>query len=229
MKGEPLYFEFSAISTVGVSFDAGVMGEFSGDVFDNEKMMKILTTPIPGTPLLFSIKGRPVLEWSFNGGFTFSVEAINEYEFGYKHCNGNGNWYCTDMSTNCSTPGLYGNLSGSIFAGILLDPSVDTPGSIFYVTPETKIGAEISGELKFNLSEKDDYSVLRNCMFNLDAKIDVVGKAGLDFFGLKHFEWGTPLMSLKVNVNSWKLVPDFSMPQIDMLSQTKATISVLKP
>lgn len=228
-KYDPLYIEMSSDSYVNFSFDAGVMKEFEGDLFKGVKMPNWLITPIPGTPFFFSMKGRPSLQWNFKGGFTFSGESMKGYKFGYKYCNGQHNWYCTDKYTKCGVePGFYGNVSGSIFAGVVFEPSVDSPGGILSITPETKAGAELSLESQFNLSdEDDDYSTLKNWEVNLDVKLDVEGKAKWNLFGWKNWEFGVPLLSAQMNVNSWKLVPSFSAPSIDATSPTKATISVV--
>ena len=228
IKDEPLYLDFSATSNAGFVVGTEVWGEPEGDLFSNTKFLKWFTTPIPSTPLFFSLSGKPSLKVSLKGSFGFSTGINTDFAIGYRLVNGQGSWYGSSVKTNVDLPTFQGTLSGSIFGGICLDPSIGCPGNILSVSPETTIGVEFNGEFVLDpLNTEITYNELKGCSVNLDAKAIMEGKAKFDLFKIKHLEVGVKVLELTRNINSWKLVPSFTTPQIEMTNLTKAVVSVV--
>ncbi len=224
-KDEPLYIDLSAPTYIAFSLGAEINGDIEGDLFDKNKGVKWFTVPIPSTPLWFSLGGEPTLQWNLKSAFSFSIGVRTDFTLGYKFFNGQAHFSCRNVKTALETPSISGNLSGSLFAGIILDPSIGCPGNILSVSPKTTIGAELSGEFITHFLEDDTYNKLKDCAINLDAKVSVEGEAKISLFNFKKRE-GIKVLELTNHINSWKLLPGFTQPQIDNISLTKATVSV---
>lgn len=225
-KDEPFFFDVQFSETKSLGIGVGIEGNASVDLCKNLKPKDFFMTPIPNTPFLFKMKERPSLKLEGTVSLNYSTEGTEKRSWGLKYENGHPHAYSSEKEKTGTPPHLSGDLSGRIFAGILLEYGIYSYGEIISSYTEQESGAELYGEMSFS---PDDctYDNLRNSQFGLNFLIDAK-----EIFRLKLLEWlnfsqELPLFSCKWNIGEWKLLPGFSAPQIDMTDLTKATISVV--
>ena len=223
--GKPAYFDLSLAPNLSLTLTAGVKGKFSDNVLSNK--VSLIAIPIPDTPFLLKLKAGPVLKYSVDASVTITTEASLGYKFGVKYEDGSFKGYGKNTSKWFSTPDVNGHISGSVFGGIQTEFGIFSYGDLLLLSLEKEAGAEFVANLTTDLLNSDKYEELRNAQFDLNLKASVGVSAKAQFFKWVNASANWNLLSGELNINSWKLVPAFQKPIVNVNSPTSATISVI--
>ena len=222
-KGRDTYMDISVCPSLNVGIEAGAKGEKSGNVLGD--LTKLIAVPIPDTPFYLQLKSGPVLKPKLEASITASTETSLGYRFGVKYENGSFHGYGENTSKFFSVPDVNGYLSGSLFAGLEMEFGISTIGDMLSLSLVKEAGAEFEANITADLLNSNKYGELQNAQFDLNLGASIGVKAEAQFFKFYKEEASLELLSGKININSWKLVPTFETPLVD-INETTAVVSV---
>lgn len=226
---EPAYFDLSISPNIKATVGIGVKGKFN-PVDWLAKKVTLAGIPIPNTLFFLKVKGGPVIKPSVEASISASTETEVGFKTGIKYEQGQFEKYCHNTSKWFAAPTISGSISGRVFAGIQLEFGVFSVGEILSASIEKELGPELVANLTENMFNSNKYEELQKAKIDLNFQASIGGKAGFKFsaWGINGNITGRfTLASISTNISSWKLVPSFSAPQINMTNLTKATISVI--
>ena len=223
--GKPAYFDLSLAPNLSLTVTAGVKGQFSNNVLSNK--VNLISLPIPDTPFLLKLKAGPVLKYSVDASVTIKTETALGYKFGVKYQDGSFKGYGQNTSKWFSAPDVTGHISGSVFAGLQTEFGIYSYGDLLSLSLDKEAGAEFEANMTSDLLNSDNYDDLRNAQFDLNLKASVGVSAKAKFFKWVSASANWTLLSGKMNINSWKLVPAFQKPVVNVINSSSATISVI--
>ena len=224
--GKPTYFDLSLAPNLSLALTAGVKLQHSGNNVLSNKV-NLIAIPIPDTPFLLKLKAGPVLKYSVDASVTISTKASLGYKFGVKYEDGSFKGYGKNTSKWFSAPDVNGHISGSLFGGIQTEFGIFSYGDLLSLSLEKEAGAEFVANLTTDLLNSDKYEELQNAQFDLNLKASVGVSAKAQFFKWASASANWNLLSGELNINSWKLVPMFQKPIVNVNNSTSATISVV--
>ena len=217
------YVDFSIAPKLKIGIETGAKGEMSGNTL--AKLEKLIAIPIPDTPFLLQLKSGPVLKPSLKASIKVSTEATLGYKFGVKYVNGSFRGYGKNTSKSFSMPDVEGYISGNIFAGIQTEFGITTYGDLLSVSLVKEVGAEFEANITEKLLKSDKYEELQDAQFDLNLAASLAVNARAQFFKFAKAEASFDILSGKVKINSWKLVPTFGEPVVTV-NETTAVVSV---
>lgn len=223
---QPPYFELSLTPDLKLAFEIGVKGHLSSENLLSNRYT-LIALPIPDTPFMFRVWGGEVLNCSVDASVTASTEASLGFKIGVKYEDGAFKGICQNTSKWFSTPNVTGNISGSIFGGIQLGFGICTYGNVISLNLENEAGAEFVANLSEDLMNSNKYEELQKAHFDLNLK----ATTGLSIYA-QILKWVNTsekwnLLSARMNINSWKLVPAFQKPSVTINDLRSADISVI--
>lgn len=228
-KSNPTYLECFITPYFKGTFSANLQAKLKSiekDLFENEfEKFNHLRIPIPNTPFFGDIEIRPALKAEADVSLTSYVDVEFGYKLGYKNSNGKSETIHHPTHQIISRPDVTGKLSGRIFLGMVCNAGVKSVAEIISVVPGLEAGAEFSGE--FDFFDLGQYNELRKKQIELNLVASALIKAECRFSKWLKIGGKFNLFSLKHHLNTWKLVPSFTQPIIDLTNHTKATISVV--
>lgn len=219
------YFDLSLSPGLSMTFEAGLEGEISKDLV--ELIRPKLKLPIPDTPFLLVLGCGPVVEPKLEGSVKASTETRLGYRMGIKYEHGDWDAYGYNTSKWFSTPDVTGNIRGSLFLGVGMQIGVESYGEIVTAKIEGRLGGEISADLSTDLFETTAYEKLAAAEVSLDAVGSVKGEGEIKLTKWMKYKREVKIFEASLNVNKWKLVPTFSMPEEVSIGSKMATLSVV--
>ena len=223
-KGKPTYFDLSLSPQLGLTIQSGLKGNFSNNVLSNK--VNLIAVPIPDTPFLLKLKAGPVLNFSAEASVTATTQTILGYRFGVKYEDGAFTGYGQNTTKWFSIPDVEGHISGSIFAGVQTEFGIFSYGDIMSLSLTKEAGAEFVANLTEDLLSTDKYEELQKGKFDLNLRASVGVSARAKFHKWVNASANLELLSGKLNINSWKLVPTFQKPTVTVNSSSKAMATV---
>lgn len=230
VQNESLYCSVSGMTYVDGSFSCGAEGTIQKDFWKEVEPALLFSAPIPSTPFLFMIKGRPSVKAEITASMSYSAGFKSGTNWEARFVNGRLVSSAKKGFQDCSKPEISGSLKGRIFLGYMLDYGIGSPGNFVSLTTENEVGGELSGEIPLDvlnpLYEESRYELLRDKEVGLDLKLDVAIGGELKFLAFKYRQ-SFPVLSASINIGSWKLVPTFSVPNVFNVTQSDASASVV--
>lgn len=233
-KEKPAYFQLSLSPKAKMMIESGVKGKFKHDFLTEAFNIGI---PIPDTPFLLGLKGGPSISMALEASVTAKTEGKISSDMGLVYENGRISPFFKNTSHGFSAPDISGNINGSLFAGLHIDFGIYSYGGIISAVIEKEAGAEfvmnMSDDLVDLISKTDNelnttkYDALHNVKIDFNLKGSLGGKAELKLGKLVKLSSKLTIGTFNMNLNTWKLLPCFTTPQIDMVTQSKATVSVV--
>jgi len=222
--GKPTYFDLSLAPQLGLTIQSGLKGNFSNNVLSNK--VNLIAVPIPDTPFLLKLKAGPVLNFSAEASVTATTQTTLGYRFGVKYEDGAFTGYGQNTTKWFSIPDVEGHISGSIFAGVQTEFGIFSYGDIMSLSLTKEAGAEFVANLTEDLLSTDKYEELQKGKFDLNLRASVGVSARAKFHKWVNASANWELLSGKLNINSWKLVPTFQKPTVTVNSSSKAMATV---
>lgn len=223
--GKSTYFDLSLAPQLGLTIQSGVKGNFSNNVLSNK--VNLFAIPIPDTPFLLKLKAGPVLKFSVDASVTAITQTTLGYRFGVKYENGSFTGYGQNGTKWFSMPDVEGHISGSIFAGVQTEFGIFSYGDILSLSMTKEAGAEFVANLTEDLLNTDKYMELQKGKFDLNLRASVGVSARAKFYKWVNASANWELLSGRLNINSWKLVPTFQRPTVSVNSSSTATATVI--
>lgn len=222
--GKPTYFDLSLAPQLGLTIQSGIKGNLSNNVLSNK--VNLIAVPIPDTPFLLKLKAGPVLKFSAEASLTATTQTTLGYRFGVKYEDGAFTGYGQNTTKWFSIPDVEGHISGSIFAGVQTEFGIFSYGDIMSLSLTKEAGAEFVANLTEDLLSTDKYEELQKGKFDLNFRSSVGVSARAKFHKWVNASANWELLSGKLNINSWKLVPTFQKPTVTVNSSSKAMATV---
>lgn len=221
--GEPVYYDISLTPELSFNLEAGAKGSFSAPL---DLDVPLLVMPIPDSPFYFKLSGGPVWESSLEASVVVKTDAKLGYRFGVKYENGSYKWDGGNTSKWFSKPEITGNMKGSAFIGLQLETGIYSYGNIVSTTIEKKAGAEFEASISENIQNPDSYNDLQNGYLDVNLKASADFKAEAKLFKWLKLSAKYNILSGKVNIYKFKLVPTFTKPSVS-LEKSSAIVSVI--
>lgn len=221
---ESPYIDVSLTPSFSATLQGGIKGNFQKNIL--EKKVKVFGLPIPDTPFYVYISSGPVIEPSLNASVTTSAGVNFGFKLGMRYENNNWHPYGYNVSKGFSTPEISGNIEGSVFTGIGTEVGISSYGDLIKFYIEKKLGVELSANLSMDLLESDKYEELSKAKVDLDFVGGISANASLKLTPNTQLKGSFKLFSTKVGINSWKLLPSFSVPEVTDTKPTSAKITV---
>lgn len=199
-------------------------GKCSMDLLENVIFEK--TFPIYKGLFEVILKAGPMLELNCDASIKASTEAKLGFNAGLRYENGEFSGYTVNTSKWFSTPDLTGHINGSIYAGVKTSISFKSFGDIFSSDLVLKAGAEFSDNITMDIKDFDNYEDLQKAHIDFNAKASMEAKAKADISKWLKTSIELKLLNLKSEIDSWKLAPTFTVPEVTINSETSATVSV---
>lgn len=221
--GSP-YIDLSLTPSFSATLKGGIKGEFKNKLL--EKKVKVFGLPIPDTPFYVYISSGPVIEPSLSASVTTSTGVNFGFKLGVRYENNNWHPYGYNVSKGFSAPDITGNIDGSIFMGIGTEVSVSSYGDIIKFYIEKKLGVELSANLSTDLLNSDKYEELSKAKVDLDFVGGVSANALLKLTKWIQLKGRFDLFSTQIGINTWKLLPTFSVPEVSDKKPASAKVTV---
>lgn len=221
---ESPYIDVSLTPSFSATLQGGIKGNFQKNIL--EKKVKVFGLPIPDTPFYVYISSGPVIEPSLNASVTTSAGVNFGFKLGMRYENNNWHPYGYNVSKGFSTPEISGNIEGSVFTGIGTEVGISSYGDLIKFYIEKKLGVELSANLSMDLLESDKYEELSKAKVDLDFVGGISANALLKLTPNIKLKGSFELFSTRIGINSWKLLPSFSVPEVTDTKPTSAKITV---
>ena len=207
--GKPAFFDLSVQPEIKSRVEAGIKGKFNlMDLFPHKP--NLLCVPIPNTLFLLKLKGGPLVSFIIEASATVSAETSMGFKAGLKYSNEKWKTYKKKTSKGFSTPTITGYMSGTLFAGLQTEFGIFSYGDIISASIIKEVGGEMLIRLEENLLNTNKYDELKKATTDLNLKATVGAKAGLKLAKWYQITPRVDLLSLKIPLNSWPIVPEFS-------------------
>lgn len=222
-KGKPVYLNLSFSPKFILKLLTKGEGKFSKNIFEDIAFEK--NGIIGLSPFRWHLKCGPVLEGNFDASIKITTEAMLGFNAGIRY--ENNEWKGYAMNTSMfSKPKLTGHLDGSIFGGVQAEVSIISFLKILTGGISIKGGAEFVENLKQDLIDIDNYEDLQNSHIDLNAKAQVEAKGKLKLNKWANVSANLQLLSLKTEIETWKIAPSFQEPDVTSNSPSSITVSV---
>ena len=221
--GSP-YIDLSLTPSFSATLEGGIKGEFKNNLL--EKKVKVFGLPIPDTPFYVYISSGPVIEPSLSASVTTSTGVNFGFKLGVRYENNNWHPYGYNVSKGFSAPDITGNIDGSVFMGIGTEVGVSSYGDIIKFYIEKKLGVELSANLSADLLNSDKYEELSKAKVDLDFVGGVSANALLKLTKWIQLKGRFDLFSTQIGINTWKLLPTFSVPEVSDKKPASAKVTV---
>lgn len=221
--GEPVYFDISLTPEFSLSLEAGIQGSYSKSL---ESIVPLLLIPIPDTPFYFKVNGGPIFEAAVKASVVAKTDAKLDYKFGIKYENGSFKWDGGNTSKWFSKPDITGSIYGCAFLGLKLESGIYSYGDIVKLVIEKKAGPEIEASISENIKNPNSYEDLCDDYLDVNLKGSADFKAEAKFFKWVKLSAKYNIISGKVNVLRYKIVPTFTKPTVSTYMNS-ASVSVI--
>lgn len=218
------YIDLSLTPSFSATLEGGIKGEFKNNLL--EKKVKVFALPIPDTPFYVYISSGPVIEPSLSASVTTSTGVNFGFKLGVRYENNNWHPYGYNVSKGFSVPDITGNIDGSVFMGIGTEVGVSSYGDIIKFYIEKKLGVELSANLSTDLLNSDKYEELSKAKVDLDFVGGVSANALLKLTKSIQLKGRFDLFSTQIGINTWKLLPTFSVPKVSDKKPASAKVTV---
>lgn len=221
--GSP-YIDLSLSPSFSATLQGGINGSFKKNLL--EKKVKVFGLPVPNTPFYVYISSGPVIEPSLSASVTTSTDVSFGFKLGMRYENDRWHPYGHNVSKGFSAPEISGNIDGSLFMGIGTEVGISSYGDLIKFYMEKKLGVELSANLSADLFESDKYEELSKAKVDLDFVGGISANAMLSLTPMIKLKGSFELFSTRIGINTWKLLPSFSVPEVSDKKSTYAKVTV---
>ena len=148
------------------------------------------------------------------------------YKLGIKYENGSFKLNGGNTSKRFSKPDITGNIDGSVFVGIKLESGIYSYGDIVKFVMEKKAVPEIVASISENIKNPNNYKDLCDDYLDVNLKASAAFKVEAKLFKWVKLSAKYDILSGKVNVLRYKIVPTFTKPFLS-IDKMSASISVI--